>query len=717
MTSLFPFIVFFSSFFIYLFTVFPSIYWRDASEFQAIGYLLDIAHPAGSPLYAMIAKWVTFMPLGSVAFKTTLVSAIFGAALSVIFYWIMQSVLKILFEKSEMALSSICIDRIAFVSAAFLSFSNAIWENANRAEVYTFQNFFTVIFILILLNMPPFVPKADLENHHPEKMMYALSFLFGLSLGAHAILILYLPCLLLWAYFFWLKPEQAWFSSDVLKRLMVMLFFFCLGLSVYLYLPVRSAQNPHYDWGNPETFPNLIFHASDRKDANFHFSVPRGNILSKLLLIYWDLYRANFSFLGISLGGLGLGYLFFKKYYALLVLFALFFFPPFIFFIRYWTENSAYIPTFLVLAILLGIGIGVSIVIFRKQFSGSEQRNVYLGLASVLLGIQFVVLFSDHFNRNRKQVYYWQTAQIMSGILERLAPGAVVISYHSWFGLSYLQQVEGKRPDVTVLSLSSFIVPELFTEFEESRFQNIVIPSVEPKDFGSAFLTKNVHTRPIYWEPVVDYNKFVNPYLVPEGLFYRIDAAEHELTDQSIQSYFSKLSKQLPFDEISNDREEMSFYAQILSGHGSYFLEKKVYEIALGHFKMAVEMVPNNTHFLNLLGITYAYMGDYQNAEQAFLRSISVNHEYYEPYLNLAKMFANNAEVEKAEYYFNKVITFFPNHRDALFALGKINADREDKDRALQFFQKILEINSDDADAKKEIKLLSIESSKEGRRS
>ncbi|VAX26899.1 hypothetical protein MNBD_NITROSPIRAE01-836 [hydrothermal vent metagenome] len=710
MVSLFPLIIFFTSFSIYLFTAFPSIYWRDASEFQAIGYLLDIAHPAGSPLYAMIAKWVTFIPLGSIAFKVTLLSVIFGASLSVIFYWIMQSVLQMLFRDARPSLSSVYIDRISFVSTVFFLCSNAVWENANRAEVYTFQNFFTAIFILLLLKLPPFVSKTDPLNPNAEKIIYGLFFLFGISLGAHAILILYLPLLLVWVYFFCLKPKQSWISSDVSRQVLLTFFFFLIAFSVYLYLPIRSVQNPHYDWGNPETFTNLIFHVSDRKDANFHFSVPRGNIFSKLLLIYWDLYRENFSLLGIVLGILGAGYLFLKKRHALLVLLGLFFFPPFIFFIRYWTENSAYIPTFIVLAILLGVGIGVSILFCLKSFTGRPQKKWYLGFVSLVLVFQLVMLFSDHFKQNRKQVDYWQTTKIMSGILDRFKPGAVVISYHAWFGLSYLQQVEGKRPDVTILSLSSFIVPDLFTEFEASRFQNIVIPSVSTKDFGSAFLTENVHIRPIYWEPVVDYNKFVNPYLVPEGLFYRINPVEYQLNDESIQRYFSNLSDHLPFNEISNDLEEISFYAQILSGHGAYFLEKEVYEIALGHFKMAVEMVPNSTHFLNLLGITYAYMKDYQNAEQIFLRSISMNQENYQPYLNLAKMFVNNAEMEKAEYYFNKVILFFPNHRDALFFLGKVNAGRGNKVQALQFFQRVLEHNSNDEDVKKEIDLLSFDS-------
>src|SRR5579883_1651006 len=93
---LLPFLVFFLSFAIYLVTAQPSIFWGDASEFQAVSFLLDIAHPAGSPLYSIIAKLWTFIPLGSIAFKVTLVSSIFGAAISVVFYGVIRSVLKML---------------------------------------------------------------------------------------------------------------------------------------------------------------------------------------------------------------------------------------------------------------------------------------------------------------------------------------------------------------------------------------------------------------------------------------------------------------------------------------------------------------------------------------------------------------------------------------------------------------------------------------------
>ncbi|MFQ5641506.1 MAG: DUF2723 domain-containing protein, partial [bacterium] len=257
MVSLFPFFIFFVSFSSYLFTAFPSIYWRDASEFQAIGYLLDIAHPAGSPLYAIIAKGITFIPIGSIAFKITLVSSIFGAMLSVLFYYIVLSILRILFQKMREDTS---LNWIGLITTIFFSFSNAVWENSNRAEVYTFQNFFTAIFILTLLNFPPFISATSNLYQRSFRFFFSIAFLYGLSLGAHAIIVLYLPFLFFWLYFSWLKPKGAWVSYKTIKYLFLLFFFFIIGFSVYLYLPIRSSQNPHYDWGNPETFENFIYH-------------------------------------------------------------------------------------------------------------------------------------------------------------------------------------------------------------------------------------------------------------------------------------------------------------------------------------------------------------------------------------------------------------------------------------------------------------------------
>ncbi|MFQ5949608.1 MAG: protein O-mannosyl-transferase family, partial [Nitrospiria bacterium] len=691
---LLPILIFFISFATYLFTAVPTLYWRDGPEFQAIGFLLDIAHPAGSPLYAMVTKLFTFLPLGNIAFKTTLVSSFFGAAVCVLVYLIVRSVLEQITKGS--ASSPGLIRWVAFFTALTFSFSDALWKVSNVPEVYALQNFFTAIFLFILLK----VQQVGFGSPHSRRRLFqlflALSFLFGLSLGAHAILVLYLPFLFIWTYFVWLKPV----SLKAVKGYSVLFFFFLLGFSVYLYLPLRSTQDPYYDWGNPETFNNLIVHGTDRKDAYVHFSVKK-SVLPRQLKMYSGFYPDNFSFLGTMIGLAGLTYLISKRERRLLALFLMFFLPPWLFFIRYWGGSSAYLPTLLIFNILIGIGVWAISTIVKRRLEQHHLRAGYLTFIWLLLGIQLFLLFSDHLRQNSKGDY-WAPRQIMRNILTDLPFHTVIIGSHTWFAFNYLQQSEGYRPDLTVFSLSSFIAPDLFSPFDESRFPNVVIPNVPPEKFGSAFLTENIHSRPIYWEPTVNRNYMVEEYLIPEGFLFKVDPGRIKIDGKTVQSYVLQLSDQIDLEKTTNNLEERAFYANVISGQGTFFLERGIYEAALYHFKLAAALAPSKYN-LNILGVGYATAGEYRLAEEMFLKAIAMDPNNFEPNLNMGEMYVERNMPEQAEPYLGKVLFIYPDNIRALYLLGEINAEKGEEQMALDYFQKVLKIDPDHQDAKRQV--------------
>jgi len=703
MVYFFPSVVFLISFSAYLSTALPSIYWRDAPEFQAIGFLLDIAHPAGSPLYAIVAKLITFIPVGNIAFKITLVSSLFGAGAAVLIYFIMESLLERLTTKTEdPSLSEFSARFIPWMNlfvALTFSFTNALWENSNVPEVYTLQNFFTALFILILIRA--ISPVRDTSKSRWMDVFrggLSLSFLYGLSLGAHAILILYLPFLFFAVYFIWIKPA----ALNVVKTYSLLFFFFLLGFSVYLYLPLRSVQNPYYDWGNPETFDNLIGHISDRKDASVHLSIPQESVLPRQLLMYFNFCLDNFSFLGGVLGVIGLVYLFAKRERKLLALFAIFFLPPFLFFIRFWGENSAFIPTFLVFVLLIGIGSWAVFTAVQNRLEPYLPRMICLISFSALCIVQFLFIFSTHFQQNNK-ANYWSTREIMKKIIDGIPSNAIVFTTHTWFGLNYLQQSEGFRPDITILSVNSFLAPDFFTKLEPSRFPNVIIPAVSHGELGSAFLTENIDRRPIYWEPTGGRNYLVEQYLVPEGLLFRIDPASIAINNDVIQRYLSNLSKQIDMHKVPDNKEERIFTAEMIAGPGSFFLEKRLYQIALGHFKLADAIVPNYPVYLNLLGVAYAHLKENQLAEEWFLKAIKADPNNFQPYLNLAEIYFLNDQPDKAEPYYKKVLFFIPEHIRSLSSLGKISSQKGERQQALNYFQQVLKIDANNEEAKKEV--------------
>ena len=71
---------------LYLATLAPGLTWAhdssDGGELAAAAYTLGIAHPPGYPTYVLLAHLFTRLPVGEVATRTNLFSAVSAAAAS-----------------------------------------------------------------------------------------------------------------------------------------------------------------------------------------------------------------------------------------------------------------------------------------------------------------------------------------------------------------------------------------------------------------------------------------------------------------------------------------------------------------------------------------------------------------------------------------------------------------------------------------------------------
>ncbi|MDC4223419.1 MAG: DUF2723 domain-containing protein [Candidatus Manganitrophus sp.] len=692
----FSYIIFFISFSVYLFTALPSTYWRDTPEFQTIGFLLDIAHPAGSPLYAIVAKLFSMIPIGSIAFKTTLVSAAFGAGICVLVYYIIKTVLEQVSENLNSSPNLLC--GIALFSTLAFSFSNALWENANATEVYALQNFFTALFILILLKTKLIRPgRSRTDTEDLFRLFALLSFLFGLSLGAHAILILYLPLLFFFVYFIWLRPA----SLPVVKSYSLLFFFFLLGFSVYLYLPIRSTQNPHYDWGNPETFRNFLIHVSDRKDASYHFSLPEP--LTTQFLLYFKLLISNFSILGLLVAGAGLFYLFVRREKKLLIFFSLFYFPPFIFFIRYWRWNSAFIPTFLVVTFLIAVGVWFITKKCREWQSQYHSAKNYAVILWGLLGIQLIFLFSDHLQQNYEGDY-WATRSIYRTILNDVPPNSIIFMVNTIFGLTYMQQIEGLRPDVTLMRIVDFLTPQVFSEINQEKYPYIVIPTAsKQEELGPLFIENNIRDHPIYWEPSLKYNNFVLTKLIPDGFLFQVSPTPVQIDSNIVESSITKFKDQINPNTGFFDPEENTFYWNAFAGRGMYFLETAYLKVALGYFQMALTLAPDDAWGLKMMGVTHAQLEELNEAERFFLKNISISGRDAEVYRNLGLIYESQGKIAEAEKRFLQALRLDPGDVPSQYYLGKIYQDKGEREKALSYFQKVIEKDPNYEDSKERV--------------
>jgi hypothetical protein len=192
---------------------------EDDGLFILSSYFLGIEHPPGYPLHTLLGKAFTLLPIGSIAYRVHLLSAVFGA-LTCAAVWLCA---RALIE-----------GRIpAYVAAFGLGVSRTFWSQAIIAEVYTFNTLF--LFVLLLLGLracpagrPEFVRGP---GEHP-RLLPLIAFIFGLSLANHwPLMLLAAPGLavLLWPL-----------ARGALRRAHVLLSLFVLGLTPYAWMVFLS---------------------------------------------------------------------------------------------------------------------------------------------------------------------------------------------------------------------------------------------------------------------------------------------------------------------------------------------------------------------------------------------------------------------------------------------------------------------------------------------
>jgi hypothetical protein len=162
---------------LYWHTLAPGLLPGDSGEFQALSALLGDTHPTGYPVYLLLAKPFTWVPLGDIAYRVNLFSAV-AAALTVAGTYLVG---KLLTGRAWAAL----------FGAAVLAVSPTFWSQALIAEVYTPGAAFFMGVLLFLL--------AWHTSGRPRDLFLA-ALLGGLSLGVHLSVALLAPAVALFLF-------------------------------------------------------------------------------------------------------------------------------------------------------------------------------------------------------------------------------------------------------------------------------------------------------------------------------------------------------------------------------------------------------------------------------------------------------------------------------------------------------------------------------------
>jgi hypothetical protein len=206
-----PYLLALGAFLLYLRTLAPGILDGDSGEWQYMANILGVAHSTGYPLYLLVAKAFTIIPVGSPAWRVNLVSAV-CAALSLPFIYLLGRRLS----GSRTA---------SFVAASLFAVAPTLWASAVEAEVYALNT--------LLLSLTLYLALRWYDAHNARDL-YLAAFAFGLALDNHRVSLFIAPALLLLA---WLT--RRWLTP---RRLAASTIMCIMPLLLYLYIPIRASQ-------------------------------------------------------------------------------------------------------------------------------------------------------------------------------------------------------------------------------------------------------------------------------------------------------------------------------------------------------------------------------------------------------------------------------------------------------------------------------------------
>jgi Protein of unknown function (DUF2723) len=284
----------------YVLTLAPTVTFWDAGEFIAAAKTLGIPHPPGTPLFVMIAHvWALLLPIGEFAFRTNLLSAVLSAAAAGCFFLVVHESIRALTTGLDPQTSRLLRLGGAAAAAVLGAFTFTNWQNSNETEVYAVATF-TIAAMSWLIQLW----RRYRETDRAPRLLLLIVYLAGISIGNHLLALLVGPAIVM----FMVTTLRSAPATDPLRRraewaqvavvagvwalligtglgssglialggvcfvaatvyafvsgagtfALLSLFIASIGITPYLFMYLRSAQNPPINEAAPGTFDALL---------------------------------------------------------------------------------------------------------------------------------------------------------------------------------------------------------------------------------------------------------------------------------------------------------------------------------------------------------------------------------------------------------------------------------------------------------------------------
>lgn len=217
------------AFVVYSLTMEPTTSFWDCGEFIASAYKLQVGHPPGAPLFAMIARVFSLLAGGDVtkvAMMVNLVSVVSSAFTIGFLFWTIVAIIKRIKALNNNgkivewdAATAFTTFGAAFIGAVAYTFTDTFWFSAVEGEVYAISSWFTAIVFWAMLRWD-----ASADQPHSDRWIILIMYLMGLSIGVHLLNLLTIPAMALVYYFRKYKGDTKGAFATLVISMIIFLF-------------------------------------------------------------------------------------------------------------------------------------------------------------------------------------------------------------------------------------------------------------------------------------------------------------------------------------------------------------------------------------------------------------------------------------------------------------------------------------------------------------
>ncbi len=582
-------------FLLYAFGACRTIYVGDSGELVAAVHTLGIPHPSGYPLYVLLGKlWTLAVPVGSIAFRMSLFSALFAALAVGLLY---------------LACRALEVGRTPALAAAIaFAASPSFWGEANVQRVYALNAFFVALATLLAVRWFGELSKdkdLSVEDktqtetktkgfHRRDGLFVGAALVCGVGAANHTFLAVWGIAFLVAALLFDVGLVRRW------RTVLAAGAAAGLGLSIYGYLPFRSRQEPRLDWGNPESLDALLGVVSRRDFWPRRWWTGWGDLVP-IARDFLSSFAIELTLVGAALAVVGL-VVGLRRRSGPVLLLALVALANLAVMASHGSRSDLflwhryYIPAYFSAALLAALGLDAALR-FLAARSGSRAQSVtaLLGAIGVAGTLVLVPLRYRDFDRSRYRI----AEDYSRTLLGQLPPGAHLAASDDniLFVLIYLQLVEGVRPDVDL------ILQGVGGELPPLHFD----PDSEP-----LFFTHHPNWR------------LAELDVAPVGLAYRIVRSGGG--SPALPATFAGKTR---LEGEDDPRVPKDYLTRNLIGEFHFMravtLETRDRAAALAELEAAARAAPDNDVLFYNFGLVYERMGLPDQALAAYQRSQAIN--------------------------------------------------------------------------------------------